>query len=482
MLLRRFYDETLAQASYLIGCQRTGEAIVVDPNRDADQYLNAAKAEGVRIIYVTETHIHADFVSGARELSRRAGASLLLSDCGAPDWRYAYAGAEHARLLRDGDSIEVGNVRLDVLHTPGHTPEHMAFVVTDQATANEPMGMLSGDFIFVGDVGRPDLLERAAGIAGSTDELARALHRSLRRIASLPDWLQLWPGHGAGSSCGKALGAVPQSTLGYERRFNWAFQIADETEFVREALAGQSEPPPYFARMKRLNQRGPRVLGAFPSPVAIDDIGLREAQRVATPIIDTRPTAAFASGHLRGSISLPFGKSFTSWAGWLVDGEREVVLIADDAKMAAAASRALALIGIDRVASYAAPSAMRAAAGDGGLQVVQRLSASELEARMALGDVHLIDVRDPAEWRAGHLPGAQNVPLGQLAAHVGDLPRDRAIVLQCQGGSRSMIGSSLLQARGVARVLDLRGGFAEWEASGLPTQRSDRVSSTDVPA
>ena len=481
MLLRRFYDDALAQASYLIGCQRTGDAIVVDPNRDTDQYIAAAKSDGVRITHVTETHIHADFVSGARQLSRRAGGQLFLSDC-ASDYRYSYAGTDNATMLHDGATIAVGNVRLDVIHTPGHTPEHVSFIVTDGAGADAPMGMLSGDFIFVGDVGRPDLLERAANVAGSTDALARALHRSLGKISSLPDWLQIWPGHGAGSACGKALGAVPQSTLGYERRFNWAFQIEDESDFVREVLVGQSDPPSYFARMKRVNQRGPRVLGGFPQPVEIDDIGLREAMRAATPIVDTRPVGAFASGHLQGSLSLPLGKSFTTWAGWLLDGERELILISEDAPTAAAAARALSMIGIDRVASYASPDAMRSAGRDGGLQTVQRLTPSELRDRMTSGDVHVVDVRSAAEWGAGHLPGAQNIPLGELAARAGELPRGRAIVVQCQGGLRSMIGSSLLQAHGAARVLDLRGGFAEWDATGLPTERENRLRPSDLPA
>ena len=482
MLLRRFYDDALAQASYMVGCQRTGEAIVIDPNRDADQYVLAARGDGVRITHVSETHIHADFLSGSRELARRTGAEILLSDCASSDWRYGFAQTDGAMLLHDGDVIQVGDVRIDVMHTPGHTPEHISFVVTDMATADAPIGFLSGDFIFVGDVGRPDLLERAARVAGSADALARSLFRSLKRVASLPDWMQLWPGHGAGSACGKALGAVPQSTLGYERRFNWAFQIDDETRFAEEALHGLTDPPPYFARMKRLNQRGPRVLGGLPQPVEIDEIGLREALRIATPVIDTRPPAAFASGHLRGALSLPLGKSFTTWAGWLVDGEREVVLIAADAHAAEGAARALAMIGIDRVASYATADTMRLGAGATGLQTVERLTPHELRVRMHRGDVHVVDVRNATEWNAGHLPGAQHLPLGQLAEHVGELPRDRTIVVQCQGGLRSMIASSVLQARGVRRVLDLDGGFAAWSASGLPTERSDRIAIADAPA
>ncbi len=211
MFFRSFYDEALAQASYLIGCQATGEAIVVDPIRDVEPYLTVARAEGLRVTHVTETHIHADFVSGARELVARTGAALLLSAEGGTDWQYAFAERDGARLLHDGDQIRVGNIQLDVLHTPGHTPEHLAFLITDSLRDAGPMGLLSGDFVFVGDVGRPDLLERAAHVANTMDASARLLFQSLDRFRALPDHLQVWPGHGAGSACGKALGAVPQA-------------------------------------------------------------------------------------------------------------------------------------------------------------------------------------------------------------------------------------------------------------------------------
>ncbi len=251
MLLKRFYDDHLAQASYLIGCQATGEALVVDPHRDAEMYIAGAAREGVRITHVTETHIHADYASGSRELAARTGAQLYLSDEGGEDWRYGFADEDGAVLLRDDDEIAVGNIRVRALHTPGHTPEHLSFLVTDGAATDEPMGLLSGDFIFVGDVGRPDLLEKAAGVAGTMETGARQLFRSLRRAAELPAHLQLWPGHGAGSACGKALGAVPTSTLGYERLVSWAFQYDDEDAFVAAVLDEQPEPPRYFATMKR---------------------------------------------------------------------------------------------------------------------------------------------------------------------------------------------------------------------------------------
>ena len=214
MFFKRFYDDGLAQASYLIGCESTGEAVVVDPNRDIGQYVAAATADKLRITHVTETHIHADFVSGSRELADRADAKLLLSGEGGRDWQYAFAAQSHAQLLNDGDSFTVGRVRIDVIHTPGHTPEHLAFLVTDLASSDKPTGLLSGDFVFVGDVGRPDLLERAAKKVGTMEAAAHQLFRSIQRFRELPDYLQLWPGHGAGSACGKSLGAMPQSTVG----------------------------------------------------------------------------------------------------------------------------------------------------------------------------------------------------------------------------------------------------------------------------
>ena len=228
MFLKRFYDDGLAQASYFIGCAATGEAIVIDANRDIEPYLATAAAERLRITYVSETHIHADFVSGSRELARATGGKLYLSGEGGTDWQYGFAEQDGATLVRGGDVLKVGNIRLEVMHTPGHTPEHISFLVTDTAGATEPIGIASGDFVFVGDVGRPDLLEKAAKVTNSMEDGARTLFKSLERFRALPDFVQVWPGHGAGSACGKALGAVPTSTVGYERRFNWGVGTLSE--------------------------------------------------------------------------------------------------------------------------------------------------------------------------------------------------------------------------------------------------------------
>ena len=273
MFVKRFFEPSIAQASYLIGCQKTGEAIVIDANRDVEQYIQAAEEEGLRITQVTETHIHADFVSGSRELAHRTGASLCLSDEGDKDWKYQF---DHDRKLKHGDRIGIGNVRVDVLHTPGHTPEHLTFLITDGAVADKPIAAVTGDFVFVGDVGRPDLLERAANMVGTMEEGAKTLWASLQAFAKQDDWLQIWPGHGAGSSCGKGISSIPSSTLGYEKRFNWAFTAKSEADFVKAVLEGQPEPPKYFAKMKRVNKEGPAILGGFHVP---SKLTRREARR-----------------------------------------------------------------------------------------------------------------------------------------------------------------------------------------------------------
>ncbi len=472
MLLQRLYDTQLAQASYLIGCAAAGEAIVLDPTRDADKYLAAAAALGVHIKHVSETHIHADFVSGSRELAARTRAKLYLSGQGGPDWQYDFAKAEGAVLLHEDDEIAVGNVRLRVVHTPGHTPEHLIFLVTDGAAATEPIGAVTGDFVFVGDVGRPDLLERAARHQGTMDSAARTLFRSLRRFKSLPDWLQIWPGHGAGSACGKGLSAVPHSTVGYERRFNWAFAVSEEEEFVRLVLTGQPDPPRYFGTMKRINKEGPPLLTELPAPPRLTSDRLGRLVGEGAFVIDARPAADHARGHIPGTLNIPLNKSFTSWAGWLAPYDRDLYLILGDTARSDEAIRDLRMIGLDRVAGVFGPDAVPAWAAEGcPLEVVRHMDVAELQNGLPPG-AGVIDVRSPGEWEAGHMPGVKNFPLGGLEERLDELPRGRPLVVYCQGGSRSAIASSLLQSRGIGEVVNLAGGFSEWERLGLPKERS----------
>jgi hydroxyacylglutathione hydrolase len=469
MFFRRFYDEGLAQASYLVGCDASGEAVVVDPNRDVAQYLSAAAAERLRISSVVETHIHADFVSGSRELAQRTGATLLLSAEGGRDWQYAFAASDRATLLREGDAFHAGRVRFDVLHTPGHTPEHLAFLVTDLATSSRPVGLLSGDCLFVGDVGRPDLLERAAKVANTMEGAAHELFRSLARLRDLPDFVQLWPGHGAGSACGKALGALPQSTIGYERIATWGMTTIDEQAFVDEVLAGQPEPPAYFAEMKRINRAGPPVLREWPQPEQLDAQQLAAVLAVDGLIVDTRPAESFADGHAPATLNIPLGKSFSTWAGTLLTYDRDAYLIAATQADAARAAREMAKIGLDRVVGWFATEALAVWADAGGeVERVTQVSVSGIAARVTSGEVTVVDVRNAAEWAHGHLPGALHIPLGLLTERLGEIPRGRPVVVHCQGGTRSAMAASVLMGRGVHDVIDLRGGYDEWRRVALP--------------
>ena len=475
MLLRRFYDPKLAQVSYLVGCTTTGEALVVDPNRDIDPYLQAADAEGLRVAHVTETHIHADFVSGARELAHHAGARLYLSDAGGDSWRYGYSTEAGATPLREGSRIQVGTVELQVLHVPGHTPEHLTLLVTDTATASEPMGAFTGDFIFVGDVGRPDLLERAAQVRGTMEGSARQLFRSLQRFRTQPDYLQIWPGHGAGSVCGKSLGAVPQTTLGYEKRFNWAFGIADESEFVRAVLAGQPEPPRYFAEMKRINQSGPRLLGRIRRPARLPVGTLAGVLAQAGTVVDTREAPEFLLGAVPGTINIPVNRAFTTWTGSLLPYDRDFYLIIDDdrGQMVDELVRDLAGIGLDRLAGYFGTETIEAwLTSKGQLQTTPTVTLAQVSSQLRADGVTVLDVRGEGEWKGGHLPGSLNVPVGSLDGRVNEIPRDRPVIVHCQTGARAAIAASLLRARGFTDVRFFPGGFAEWHAAGQPEETS----------
>jgi hydroxyacylglutathione hydrolase len=468
MLLRRFYEHKLAQASYMVGCQATGEALVVDPHRDTNVYVRAAEEEGVRVRWVTETHIHADYLSGSRQLAKRTGAQLVLSGEGGEDWRYAFAAVDGARTVHEGDELRVGNIGVRVLHTPGHTPEHICFMLTDGAATSEPMGVLTGDFIFVGDVGRPDLLEKAAGMSDTMETAARLLYRSLERFRELPGYLQILPGHGAGSACGKALGAVPTSTLGYERLVSWAFQCDTEDGFVAAVLRDQPEPPTYFARMKRLNRDGPPLLDALPAPPRLPPSGLGPLLEKGAVVVDTRAHEEFAAGHVPGTLNIPLGKEFPTWCGWLIPYDRPVYLIVGGEAGAREAARDLALIGMDDSAGYFDPAALEAwRAGRGALEQTPGVDWGQAERAVSEQGAYLLDVRRRTEWDEGHVSGAEHVHLGHLGGRVAELPRDRPIVLYCRTGNRSGIGASLLQAHGFEDVRNVEGGIVERADRGL---------------
>jgi len=323
--------------------------------------------------------------------------------------------------------------------------------------------------VFVGDVGRPDLLERAAKVANTMEDSAHALFRSLQRIRELPDFVQLWPGHGAGSACGKALGALPQSTIGYERVSNWGFTTLDETAFVNEVLAGQPEPPAYFAEMKRINRDGPPLLRGWPQPERLEPPMLSRVLADGGIVVDTRAADAFADGHVPGTLNIPLGKTFSTWAGWLLPYDRASHLIAASQGDAARAAREMAKIGLDHVDGWFPAEALAAWSVSGApVERVAQTSAKAVAARVKSGEVTVVDVRNASEWSHGHVPGALHIPVGHLAERFGEIPRDRPVVVQCQGGTRSAIAASVLLAHGVRDVINLRGGYDEWTRESLP--------------
>jgi hydroxyacylglutathione hydrolase len=470
MLLKYFYDQKLAHASYMVGCQASGEAIIVDPGRDIEPYLHEAEANEMRIIGITETHIHADFVSGARELAERTGARLYLSDEGDMDWKYRYLEGYDHQLLHDGESFLAGNVRFEVMHTPGHTPEHISFLLTDMGGgANKPMGIFSGDFVFVGATGRPDLLEKAAGIAGTADAGARQMFRSLQRFKELPDYLQVWPAHGAGSACGKGLGAIPSTTVGYEKLFNPVLAYDQEEEFVRYLLADQPEPPKYFAIMKRVNKEGPAVLHRLPAPEHLPAARIPQLLSAGAMIIDTRSAGPFAGRHIKGTINIP-ADSLSSWAGWLVDYAQPLYLIIE-ALGVAEAVRDLIYIGIDNIEGYFETSAIETLAEMGHYPHTYEMATADKLARQILdGSVAIVDVRNQTEWDEGHIPGASHIMLGYLQDRAGEVANGQRIVVQCRSGARSAIAASILLAQGAKEVINLQGGIRDWAAAGLPIE------------
>jgi hydroxyacylglutathione hydrolase len=467
MLLKYFYDSDLAHASYMVGCQRTGEALIIDPARDITPYLQTASQEEMIIVGTAETHIHADYVSGSRELAASTGATLYLSDEGDENWKYTFATAYKHQLLKDGDSFMVGNVKLDVMHTPGHTPESISFVLTDMGGgATDPMGIFTGDFVFVGSIGRPDLLEKAAGIAGTSAQGALAMYDSIQRFKQLPDYLQVWPAHGAGSACGKGLGAVPSSTVGYEKRFNASLNIEDKEDFVEALLEGQPEPPKYFAVMKRVNKEGPTVLGDYNLPTLTDPHTIHQFINDGEMVIDTNSAENFAKAHVPGTINVPL-VSLASWAGWFINYDKPVNLVTAPQNLAQAV-RILHEIGVDDVAHYFDPDAVAEAGLNNQTYAVK--SPTELAAAILNNEVTLIDVRAQTEWDEGHLPNAQHIMLGYLPENAQQFIDGKPIVMQCRSGARSAIAASIMQAAGATEVVNMMGGYRDWKLAGLPVE------------
>ena len=466
MLVRQVTDPKLAQFAYLIGCPRTGEALVIDPERDVDRYFDLVARHGLRIVAAADTHIHADYLSGLREMAAR-GVLVYASKEGGPDWQYEWLlhGDYRHRLLAHGDQFSVGYIEFRAVHTPGHTPEHLSYLICDAGGgAKDSIALASGDFVFVGDVGRPDLLERAAGMIGVMEPSARAQFASIQReFRGLPEFLQVWPAHGAGSACGKSLGDVPTSTVGYELRTNRSIHAAvDEQTFVDFILAGQPEPPLYFARMKRDNRRGPELLPALPSPVRLAAADLAQLEnRTDIAVLDTRPRSAFFEGHLERSLLAELDYQFCSIAGSYVSENTPIYLLVEERRLDEAV-RALIRVGLDRIVGYFTPETLADFGGlRGSLRRIATIDFGQMEERRASGDAVVLDVRGAVEFEAGHVPGAVHIPHTRVGVNPDKLPRDRPVLVYCNSGARAAHAVAMLARLGVTAI-DVNDHFANY--------------------
>ena len=463
MYFQHVYDKSLAQASYFIGCQRAGVAMVIDPKRDVDTYLDIARQNNMQITHIAETHIHADFLSGARELAAITGATMYLSDEGGENWQYEFP----HEGVKDGSVFHLGNLKFEVLHTPGHTPESISFLLTDVPASDKPVMLFTGDFVFVGDIGRPDLLEKAAGIKGTMDSGARQMHHSLQKFLQLPDYIQVWPGHGAGSACGKALGAVPSSTVGYEKMRNWAFQYpSDENGFVKHLLDDQPEPPHYFAMMKKLNKVNRPLLKEVPKLKKLNASDFKSAMDKGIKVIDTRTKALFASGFIPGTINIQGNNSFATWAGWLLSYEDPFILIAEESNLDDL-TRKLMRIGLDNIYGYVPDVSVWTEMGNT-LEKGNVISLNEFKSVLQTDQAQLVDLRGAAEYKTGHIESAENIFIGTLGKNIDKIRRDKPVVIFCQSGDRASIGYSLLVQHGFRNIKNFSGGMSEWINAGNP--------------
>jgi hydroxyacylglutathione hydrolase len=448
MKIERFEVAGLAQYSYVVSDR--GEAVVIDPIRDVERYVEYAEREGLRIRAVVETHIHADFAAGSLALVETTGAELALSGYDDGE-RYVYA-MSHRRLM-DGDAVTVGGVRLEALFTPGHTPEHMSFLLRDES--GELRAIFSGDFLFAGALGRPDLLGEEAKIG-----LAKELHKSVReRIAALPDELAVYPGHGAGSLCGAGMSDRAETTIGHERRTNPFFGYGEE-EFVDRILASVPPMPSYYPRMKELNANGVPVLRKLPGGVALSAAQLDELRADAT-LLDVRDIEAFAHGHLNGAINLGVDGNLSTWAGWLLDPTKPIVLIGDGSDEEAARI-ALVRVGLDSIVGHLEGGMRTWLEAGMPVETTDEMAASQVIQQ--LGKLLVLDVRNDSEFAHGSISGARHIALGELAGRLGELERGRPVVTVCESGYRAGAAASLLQAAGLEGVSTMTGGMAAWRA------------------
>lgn len=457
MYFELVYDKSLAQASYVIGCQKSGIAAVIDPKRDVDTYLKIAEENNFKITHILETHIHADFLCGSRELEANTGGELYLSDEGGEDWKYEFS---HNKV-KHGDIIKIGKISIEAIHTPGHTPEHLSFLLTDHTATDKPAMIFTGDFVFVGDVGRPDLLEQAADFKGTQEKGAHDLFDSLKKFVKMEDFILLWPGHGAGSACGKALGAVNMSTVGYEKIRNWAVQLLhDKSKFTEELLADQPEPPRYFAMMKKLNKVERKLLTEVPKIKNLNLQDYQETKKKNLKLIDTRPKEKYSNNFLKGTLNIPNNNSFPTWMGWFLNYEEYFVLIAES-KEIEDLTRKLMRIGMDKIYGFIT-SEQLLEFEKGNLSGYKSIDKEAVKRKMKDKNVQIIDIRGKSEYNEGHIDGAENVFIGTMDENIDRVAKEKEVIIYCGSGNRSAIAYSLLVSKGFDNISNYSGGWSDW--------------------
>lgn len=458
MKFTQYYLDCLSQASYLIGDETTGRAVVVDPRRDIDEYLEDAKADGLTITHVLVTHFHADFLSGHLELADATGATIVFGAAAKADFDFHGA--------TDGEILSLGEVTLEFRETPGHTPESISIVVREHPDDEVPYGVLTGDTLFIGDVGRPDLL---ASVGVTADELAHALYRSLHdRLMVLPDATKVFPAHGAGSACGKNLSTETVSTIGEQRETNYAVQPMDVEAFVAAVTEGQPAAPGYFIYNATLNKQD-RALLDEEAPAVLDLDEVLAAQAAGAVVVDTRDPISFAAGHLLGSINVGLDGRYAEYVGSVVAPDEDIVVVTGPGDEAEAKTR-LARIGYDRVLGALRDGVGSLASRPELVGKASRLTVGQFDDRRAAVDPQVIDIRNPGEQAIGTIPGALTIPIAQLGGRLDEVDLGRPLVVYCAGGYRSSIAASLLRSKGASDVSDLLGGYGAWLQTIEPTQ------------
>lgn len=464
MILDRIFTPGLAQVAYLVADEAAGKVAVIDPRRDTDVYVDWAESRGLRITAILETHVHADFVSGALELAKTTGATIYSSRLGEQKF-------EH-QPLDDGDEITVGKLVLRAFFTPGHTPEHMAYLLIDPVQGPDPIVLFSGDVLFVGEVGRPDLLGKER-----TQRLAEQLYETVsERLSALDDSVIVYPGHTAGSACGKKIGDAPSTTVGQEKRFNYAFQAASKDAFIDKAMAGMPTPPAYYPVLKKVNKVGATLVSELPAPASLTPDQVVDAVHSGALLVDTRTQDAFSERHVPGAIFAGLGTNFTAWMGWIAPYEQDLVLILEDESALEEAVTEVRRIGLDRVSGYLAGGLAAWHSSDRDVTSLPLMTVTELSERLLKDHdtLSVLDVRSEDEWNEGHIADAINFYAGKIArGETPDVARDCELAVICGSGYRSTVAISLLRKAGFTNLVNVIGGMDAWNAANLPTAQRE---------